>query len=70
MAPFKKYIAEGVGTMFLVLLACGSADCLIKLHCNSRLQYGFIYVRVLHRNVEKFARFISVFYYFFANFVS
>lgn len=25
MAPYKKYIAEGVGTMFLVLLACGSA---------------------------------------------
>ena len=23
---FKKYVAEGVGTMFLVLLACGSAD--------------------------------------------
>lgn len=25
MASYKKYIAEGVGTMFLVLLACGSA---------------------------------------------
>lgn len=25
MASYQKYIAEGVGTMFLVLLACGSA---------------------------------------------
>lgn len=25
MNDFKKYLAEGIGTMFLVLLACGSA---------------------------------------------
>ena len=25
MSSIKKYIAEGIGTMFLVLLACGSA---------------------------------------------
>lgn len=25
MNDLKKYIAEGIGTMFLVLLACGSA---------------------------------------------
>lgn len=25
MTPLKKYIAEGIGTMFLVLFACGSA---------------------------------------------
>ena len=25
MASYQKYVAEGIGTMFLVLLACGSA---------------------------------------------
>lgn len=25
MSPIKKYVAEGVGTMFLVLMACGAA---------------------------------------------